>query len=71
MNIHVVRAIAKALIETNPSSSQHIQSFSMPRSWVQSLYQKRFSRKAHEKDLCGTYTVYQQVSLNMCAVKTS
>lgn len=26
VNIHVVRATAKALIETNPSSSQHIQS---------------------------------------------
>ena len=40
VNIHVVRATATALIKTNPSSSQHLRNFSMPRSWVQSLYRR-------------------------------
>ena len=40
VNIHVVRATATALIETNPFSSQHLRNFSMPRSWVQSLYRR-------------------------------
>ena len=40
VNIHVVRATATALIETNPSTSQHLRNFSMPRSWVQSLYRR-------------------------------
>ena len=40
MNIHVVRATATALIKSNPSSSQHLHDFSMPRSWVQSLYRR-------------------------------
>ena len=38
VNIHVVRAAAKALIASNPSSSKHLQNSSMPRSWVQSLW---------------------------------
>ena len=40
VNIHVVRASATALIKTNPSSFQHLRNFSMPRSWVQSLYRR-------------------------------
>uniref|UniRef100_A0A1X7VSS3 Uncharacterized protein n=1 Tax=Amphimedon queenslandica TaxID=400682 RepID=A0A1X7VSS3_AMPQE len=39
VNIHVVRATGKALIETHLSSSQHLN-FSMPRSWVQSIFKK-------------------------------
>ena len=41
VNIHVVRAAAKARIESNGSSSQQPQNLGMPRScrsWVQSLY---------------------------------
>lgn len=38
VSIYVVRATATALIETNPSASQNLRNFSMPRSWVQSLY---------------------------------
>ena len=37
INIHVVRAVTKALIESNPSMSQ-LATFDMPRSWVQSIY---------------------------------
>ena len=37
INIHVVRAITKALIESNPSMSQ-LATFDMPHSWVQSIY---------------------------------
>ena len=40
VNIHVVRATAKALISSNPSSSNNLKDFSMPRSWVQSLYRR-------------------------------
>ena len=40
VNIHVVRATAAALLKTNLSSSQHLGNFSMPRSWVQSLYRR-------------------------------
>lgn len=40
VNIHVVRATAAALIKTNPTSSQHLHNFRMPRSWVQSLYKR-------------------------------
>lgn len=40
VNIHVVRATAAALIKTNPTSSQHLHNFCMPRSWVQSLYRR-------------------------------
>ena len=39
INIHVVRAVTKALIESNPSMSQHA-TFDMPRSWVQSNYRR-------------------------------
>ena len=39
INIHVVRATATALITSNPSTSLHLQNLSMPRSWVQSVYQ--------------------------------
>ena len=40
INIHVVRAAAKALIESNPTSSQQLLRFDMPRSWVHSLYKR-------------------------------
>ena len=40
INIHVVRATATALITSNPSTSLHLQNLSMPRSWVQSVYQR-------------------------------
>jgi len=47
VNIHVVRTTATALIKTNPSSSQHLRNFSMPRSWVQSLYRRMgFTKRA-------------------------
>ena len=45
VNIHVVRATAKALIESNPSSSSHLQNFDMPRSWVQSIYRRMGYKK--------------------------
>ena len=37
-NIHVVRATAKALIESNPVAGSHLAKFKMPRSWVHSIY---------------------------------
>ena len=40
INIHVVRAITKALIESNPAPSQHLLNFAMPCSWVHSLYRR-------------------------------
>ena len=40
VNIHVVRAATDALIASNPSSSTHLQNFSNPCSWVQSLYRR-------------------------------
>ena len=40
VNIHVVRATAKALIQSNPSQMQHFVKFDMPRSWVQSIYRR-------------------------------
>ena len=41
INSHVVRATADALIRSNHSSGlQHLQNFSMPRSWVQSVYKR-------------------------------
>ena len=40
INIHVVRAATKALIESNPSTSQQLVKFYMPRSWVQSIYRR-------------------------------
>lgn len=40
VNIDVVRASALALIESNPSTSQQLVKFSMPRSWVQSIYRR-------------------------------
>lgn len=39
INIHVVRASAKALIATNPDQQQ-LARFNMPRSWVYSLYRR-------------------------------
>lgn len=47
VNIHVVRAATDALIASNPSSSTHLQNFSKPRSWVQSLYRRMgYTRRA-------------------------
>ena len=40
INIHVVRAVTGALIESNPSMSQQLLKFDMPRSWVQSIYRR-------------------------------
>lgn len=40
INIHVVRATTKALIESNPTPSQHLLNFDMRRSWVHSLYRR-------------------------------
>ena len=40
VNIHVVRSVAKALIASNPSSSKHLQHFTFPCSWVQSVYRR-------------------------------
>ena len=39
ININVVRAVAGSLIECNPSHQQ-LSKFSMPRSWVQSIYRR-------------------------------
>ena len=38
VNIHVVHATAKALIESNPVPGSHLAKFKMPRSWVHSIY---------------------------------
>ena len=44
MNSHVVR---RALIESNPSSSRHLQHFTLPCTWVQSVYQRLgYTRRA-------------------------
>ena len=40
VNIHVVRASTKALIESNPAVPQHLRSFNMPHSWVHSVYKR-------------------------------
>ena len=40
INIHVVRATATALISSNPSTSLNLQNILMPRTWVQSVYQR-------------------------------
>lgn len=40
VNIHVVRAAALALIQSNPSQRQYYANFDMPRSWVQSIYRR-------------------------------
>ena len=40
LNIHVMRATAKALIKCNPSMIQQFQGFEMRRSWVQSIYRR-------------------------------
>ena len=37
VNIHVVRAVTRALVERNPSMSQQLVKFDMPHSWVQSI----------------------------------
>ena len=45
VNIHIVRAVTKALIESEPSMSTLIN-FDMPRSWVQSIYTRMgFTRR--------------------------
>ena len=36
----MVRATTLALIASNPSTSQHLNNFDMPRSWVQSVYHR-------------------------------
>ncbi len=47
VNIHVVRAVAKALITSNPSLSKHLLNFEFQRSWVQSLYRRMgYTRRA-------------------------
>ena len=47
VNKHVVRASAKALIDSNPSVASHLKTFSMPRSWVISLYRRMgFTKRA-------------------------
>ena len=40
VNIHVVRATALALIQSNPSQMQYYANFDMSRSWVQSVYRR-------------------------------
>lgn len=46
VNIHVVRATAQALIQSNPSQMQHYARFDMPRTWVQSIYRRMgYSRR--------------------------
>ena len=46
VDIHVVRATATALIESNPSSLPHLAKFKMPRTWVQSVYRRMgYSRR--------------------------
>ena len=41
INSHVVRATADAIIRSNHSPGlQHLRNFSMPRSWVQSVYKR-------------------------------
>ena len=46
VNIHVVRATSKALIESNPITGSHLAKFKMPRSWVHSIYRRMgFSRR--------------------------
>ena len=41
INSHVVRATADALIRSNHSPGlQHLRNFSMPRSWIQSVYKR-------------------------------
>ena len=35
-----MRAVTTALIESNPSMSQQLVKFDMPRSWVQSIYRR-------------------------------
>lgn len=40
ININVVRATAKALISSNPSSQQRLSGFKMPRSLVHSIYKR-------------------------------
>ena len=47
VNIHVVRASAKALIDSNPLMASHLQNFNMPRSWVTSVYRRMgYTRRA-------------------------
>ena len=46
VNIHVVRATAKAVIESNPVAGSHLAKFKIPRSWVHSIYRRMgFSRR--------------------------
>lgn len=46
VNIHVVKAATRALIESNPVASQQLLLFNMPRSWVHSIYKRMgFARR--------------------------
>ena len=46
VNIHVVRAATRALIESNPTTTQQLLKFDMPRSWVYSIYKRMgFTRR--------------------------
>lgn len=46
VNIHIVRSVTRALIESNPSC-KHLQSFIGPCSWVQSVYHRLgYTRRA-------------------------
>ena len=46
VNIHVVRAATRALIESNPTTSQQLLKFDMPRTWVYSIYKRMgFTRR--------------------------
>ncbi len=40
VNVHVVRAAALALIQSNPSKMHYYANFDMSRSWVQSVYRR-------------------------------
>ena len=40
VNIHVVRATAKALINNNPSAELHLENFKMSHRWIQYFYRR-------------------------------
>ena len=62
VNIHVVRAVTKALIESNPSMSTLIK-FDMPRSWVQSIYTRMgFTRRMGTTTPSSTTGFVQRMS---------
>ena len=67
VDIHVVRATATALIESNPSSLSHLAKFKMPRSWVQSVYRRmgycrRTGTTARPPVPKGLYSECQRIS---------